>query len=179
MGIDLTTAARPYAKAAFEYAVSNNILTKWANSLQVLAQISINKSVVPLLTDPRFSLEERKQLFCELAGKWIDDKLSNFISLLAQNRRLAALPEIYFLYEEFRRNHEKIVEVEITSFLPLSQTQQKRLTEMLVQRLKSKVTLNYHIDKNLLGGLIVQAGDLVIDGSILGQIHKMRHYLVA
>ena len=179
MAIDVTTAARPYAKAAFEYAVEHQALGQWSQILQVLAQISADSRVTPLLTDPRMTAEQRYELFSNVANKWLDDHSRNFINLLTHNRRLNVLPEILALYEQYRRDYEQRVIVDVTSFLPLSSEQHQRLATVLAQRLNRLVTLNCRIDKNLLGGLIVRAGDLVIDGSILGQIDKMRRYLAA
>lgn len=179
MGIDVTTAARPYAKAAFEYAWEHNGLERWSELLQVLAAISVDTNVIPLLSDPSFTLEQRYQLFSDIAQKGLDDNSRNFLKLLVHHGRLSVLPEISSLYEVYRSEHEKTVEVTVTSFLPLSAEQLKKLTLSLSNRLQSKVTLDCVIDKKLLGGVVVKAGDLVIDGSIRSQLDKMRSHLAA
>ena len=179
MATALTTVARPYAKAAFEYALQDKALDQWSMLLRVLAAISVDEQVAPLLTDPRFSATQRYEFFSEVAKQWLDEHSRNFVNLLARNRRLAVLPEIAVLYESYRSEHEKTVEVLVTSFLPLSTEQIQRLSKTLKQRLQSDVTLNCQVDKKLLGGAIVRAGDLVIDGSVLGQLDKMRRHLAA
>lgn len=179
MAIVLTTTARPYAKAAFEYALEKNVIEQWSIMLRVLAAISVDKRVAPLLTDPRFSVTQCYELYSDVANKWLDDNARNFLKLLTHNRRLRVLPEISALYESYRAQHEKTVEVIVTSFMPLSPEQLQRLSKTLKQRLQSNITLDCQIDKKLLGGAIVRAGDLVIDGSVLGQLDRMRRHLAA
>lgn len=179
MAIDVNTLARPYAKAAFKFAKAHNTLPQWSLFLEAGAMVSSDSRVIPILKDPSLSNEQHYQLFNSICDTWLDDKSRNFLKQLAYNKRLRLLPEITALYDALRAEEEKTVEVEVGSFMPLSQDQQTRLSRSLTERLHCQVVLNCHVDETLLGGVVVRAGDLVIDGSVVGQLKKMRYQMVA
>jgi F-type H+-transporting ATPase subunit delta len=180
---DLTTIARPYAKALFEYARDNQQLAVWSDVLKRLAQVVLDAVASEFISDPSSTIEQQ----CQLLGTVSDSKtfpsvqkeVSNFISLLAHNKRLMALPDVCAQYEALRAKQEKTLVVEVRSYAELSNDQQNHLIQSLNNRLKRQVTLNVHIDKSLLGGAIIQAGDLVIDGSVRGKLNKLRSDLAA
>lgn len=90
-----------------------------------------------------------------------------------------ALPALSLLFEDMRAEHEKTLSVDVISFSPLSKHQEAELIQRLKRRLKRDITLNISIDHHLLGGAIIQAGDLVIDGSVRGELNKLKATLVA
>ena len=108
-----------------------------------------------------------------------DESLNNLIALLATNKRLMLLPEINALYEVHRAEQEKTLAVDVISFSEVSPAQQKQLIESLSQRLQRKVSLKISIDPSLLGGAVIRAGDLVIDGSVRGKLNKLSTDLAA
>lgn len=89
------------------------------------------------------------------------------------------LPEIKALYEVYRAEQEKILEVDVVSYSELTPAQQQRLSESLSQRLSRKVSLKISIDPSLLGGALIRAGDLVIDGSVRGKLNMLGTSLAA
>jgi len=175
----ITTVARPYAKAAFEYALEHGSLKDWSDLLFILAGISLDEDVQHLISQPGIPAAELAQLYIDVAGNKIDAHGENFVNLLAENKRLMALVEIKATFEILKAEHEKTLEVSVISFSDMAESQKQSLAESLKARLKREITLNEIIDKSILGGVIIRAGDLVIDGSVRGQLDKLRHEIVA
>jgi F-type H+-transporting ATPase subunit delta len=178
---DSTTIARPYAKAIFEYALAENKLAEWSADLTTLAQAVLAPQAAHFITNPASTEEQHIELLREVvnAGSKKSDSLNNLIALLATNKRLMLLPEINALYEVHRAEQEKTLDVEVRSFSDLSDAQQERLVDSLSKRLQRKVALKISIDPSLLGGAVIQAGDLVIDGSVRGKLNKLSTGLAA
>lgn len=176
---DSTTIARPYAKAIFEHALAENKLAQWSEHLLVLAQAVLNTQAAQFIANPASTNEQQIELLQALSPVKGHDALSNLISLLAVNRRLMLLPEIKALYEVHRAEQEKTLGVEVVSFSPVSPAQQQQLITSLSQRLQRTVSLNISIDPSLLGGAVIRAGDLVIDGSVRGKLNKLSTGLAA
>jgi len=108
-----------------------------------------------------------------VCGDAINDKGRNFMRVLADNKRLPLLPEIAVLFEEFKANQEKSVDVDVVSAFPLEQAVAERLAQVLRGKLQREVTINASVDSSLLGGVLVRAGDVVIDGSVRGRLAKL------
>lgn len=176
---DSTTVARPYAKAIFEHALAENKLAQWSHYLLVLAQAVLTPEAAQFIANPESTDEQQIELMQAAGGSAFKDNehVSHFINLLANNKRLTLLPEMKALYETYRAEQEKTLDVDVISFSSLSAAQQKQLIESLSQRLQRKVSLNINIDPSLLGGAIIRAGDLVIDGSVRGKLNKLRSEL--
>lgn len=172
---DSTTVARPYAKAIFEHALEENKLAEWSEFLLVLAQAVLNSQMQEFIDNPAVQFSQQIELLQSVCSKISKDNgsLNNLIALLATNKRLNLLPEIKALYEQHRAEQEKTLAVEVISYSDVSQAQQTKLAESLGQRLKRKISLKISIDPSLLGGAVVRAGDLVIDGSVRGKLNKM------
>jgi F-type H+-transporting ATPase subunit delta len=167
------TIARPYAKAIFALALGTKRLAEWSSVLQTAAAISGDARVKPLFGSPHVSAEELAGLFTEVGGAGFDGTARNLIALLASNRRLAFLPEIAQDYERLRADHERVLDVTVTSAVALSAAQRTRLMRALRQRLDRDVRLHSEIDATLLGGAVLRADDLVIDGSVLGGLAQL------
>lgn len=178
---DSTTIARPYAKAIFEYALGENKLAEWSAHLRNLVLAVLTPEAGKFVTNPATTVEQHIELLQTAVGiKSNDDKpINNVIALLATNKRIMLLPEIFALYEAHRADQEKTLDVNVCSYSELSSAQQQRLIESLSQRLKRKVSLKISIDPSLLGGAIIRAGDLVIDGSVRGKLNKLSSDLAA
>jgi F-type H+-transporting ATPase subunit delta len=178
---DSTTIARPYAKAIFEYALAQNKLAQWSDYLFVLAQAALDANASQFIANPASTTEQQIELLhavCKLQDK-DNQSLSNLISLLATNKRLMLLPEIKALYEVHRAEQEKTLGVDVVSYADVSLAQQQQLIDALTKRLKRNVSLNISIDPSLLGGAVIRAGDLVIDGSVRGKLIKLSTDLAA
>jgi len=169
----LTTLARPYARAAFETAEAAGKLADWSKGLGVLATLMQQEKVAVFLNKPSLSWELQTKTLLDLAGEVIDGKLQNFVRLLASNKRLSLLPEVVQLFEELKAERERTVDVDVISAFAINDAEAQELTAALKARLQREVKLSTSVDKSLIGGLIVRAGDLVIDGSVRGKLNKL------
>jgi F-type H+-transporting ATPase subunit delta len=179
---DSITIARPYAKAIFEHALAEKKLVEWSANLTALTGAVLMPEVSQFIENPATTLEQHIGLLQEVikAGSHKkEETMNNLVSLLATNKRLMLLPEIGALYEALRAEQEKTLDVEVRSFSDLSKAQQDRLIESLSKRLQRKVSLKINIDPSLLGGAVIRAGDLVIDGSVRGKLNKLSTDLAA
>jgi F-type H+-transporting ATPase subunit delta len=167
------TIARPYAKAAFEYARDAKAFAEWSQGLQMSAQIVSDPRVAALSKSPQWSAADLAAVVTDVAGEKLDAGLQNFVRVLAENHRLLLLPEIAAHYEELRSEVENTVDVEVVSAVPLSAEQTDKLSQALSTRLKRKVRMHTAVDAALLGGAVVRAGDLVIDGSLKGRLQRL------
>jgi F-type H+-transporting ATPase subunit delta len=173
---ELTTVARPYARAAFEFAVSNNKIEAWSAMLFFASEVAQDATMAKILTRDK-APQELADLFISICDDQLDSKGQNFIKLLAENGRLSVLPRVAQLYAELETEYNKEVDVEVVSAYVLSKKQQTELSKSLEKRLARKVNLNCSIDKSLIAGMVISAGDLVIDSTASGQLSRLSHTL--
>jgi F-type H+-transporting ATPase subunit delta len=192
---DAATIARPYAKAAFEFArdakapgvgapgvgaPGAGTLAAWSKSLSLAAGLVGDPRVVDLISNPKIAEDRIVEFFDALDPSGVKGThWCNFIRLALENKRLELLPEIAARFEELRAAYESELDVLVTSAVPMSESQQAKLAESLKSRLKSAVRITTAIDPTLLGGAVIRAGDLVIDGSIKGRLERMASALEA
>ncbi len=174
---ELTTLARPYAKAAFEYAQAHQQLASWSAMLGLAAAVSQDDTLQRVLKAPRLTSTEKATTFIDVCGDKFDAQARNFISVVAENGRLDLLPEIAAEFDLYKAEQEKSVDVEVTSAFALSTEQQDKLAKVLSARLSREVRLHATEDATLIGGVVIRAGDLVIDGSVRGKIAKLAEAL--
>jgi F-type H+-transporting ATPase subunit delta len=174
---DRRTIARPYARAAFEEARGDRRLGEWSQALDTGAAVVKDERVHNLLGNPRVSAEQMAQLVIDVAGAQLDQDGRNFVQTLAQNQRLAYLPEIAARFDELKDAEEGIVDVTVTSAAPLDEKQKLSLAEALSRRLKRQVRLHCETDATLIGGAVLRAGDLVIDGSLRTRLERIAYEL--
>lgn len=174
---ELSTLARPYAKAAFDYAAANGELQGWSESLEVVAAVAQQDVVDKLLSSPSYTAAEQAKQLIEVCGDVLNEQGRNFIGVLAENRRLRLLPQIFQQFEALKANREKSVEVEVIVAGEITPEQQDKLASALSAKLEREVKMQVSIDKSLIGGAIVRAGDTVIDGSIRGRLAKLAEVL--
>ena len=167
------TIARPYAKAAFEYAREANDFAAWSRALALLAEIVADPRVAALTKSPQWSAADVVGLITDVAGASLNAGMQNFVRVLAENHRLLLLPEIAAHYEEFRSAVENTVDVEVVSAVKLDSAQSDKLSAALAKRLKRNVRMKNSVDATLLGGAVLRAGDLVIDGSLKGRLERL------
>jgi F-type H+-transporting ATPase subunit delta len=174
-----TTTARPYAKAIFALARKGNTLTATSASLIRAAEVVADPRVHALLGSPHVTAPQLAEFVTGVTGAGLDEYGRNFISLLAQNRRLGFLPEIAALFEQMKADVENAVDVEVISATALSSDQESRYVAALQKKLGRSVRLHTKVDGSLLGGAVLKAGDLVIDGSIKGRLERLATELTA
>jgi len=167
------TIARPYAKALFELALGQKKLGEWSEALAVAATVVADERVKKLLTSPHVTVEQVADLVSGVVGAKLNEEGRNFIRVLAANRRLGYLPEIAAIFDKLKAAEENTVDVSVTSAVPLDKELQQKLARALSARLKRDVRLHCDVNKTLLGGAVVRADDLVIDGSLRGRLERL------
>lgn len=174
---EILTIARPYAHAAFLFADSHQALKEWSGMLEFLAAVAADPEMTELIENPRLTETQIAELFIGIGADRLDDNCHNFIRLLAENRRLRLLPEIAALFEIQRRDAEQSIRAELITAFPVTAAQQAAVTAALKQRLGREIELECITDATLLGGAIIRAGDLVIDGSVRGKLERLGNSL--
>lgn len=167
------TIARPYAKAAFVLARDARQLPHWSDVINLSASVVADERVHPLLNNPHVQPVQLVDFICDIGGAAFDSQARNFLGVLAENHRLSYLPEIAQLFAKMRADYERIVDVTVSSAVELSAEQQQRFAAALAKRFDREIRLHTRIDSNLLGGAVVQADDLVIDGSVRGGLAQL------
>lgn len=170
---ELTTLARPYAKAAFEYADANNALSNWATMLSELAVVVVDEKVAKLLSDPAATSEENASALITLMGDSLDAKGQNFVRNVAANKRIDLFGEISKLFDLMKSQREQVLEVEITSAYEMQNGEKSKIADALSKNLNRQVTLTCDTDTSLIGGALIHAGDTFIDGSVSGRLAKL------
>jgi F-type H+-transporting ATPase subunit delta len=174
---EILTIARPYAQAAFLFAGSQQAMKEWSGMLEFLAAVAADPEMAGLIENPRLTETQLAALFVRIGGDRLDEKCHNFIRLLAENRRLKLLPEIAALFEIQRREAEKSVRAELITAFPATEAQKASVAAALKQRLGREIELECTTDASLLGGAVIRAGDLVIDGSVRGKLERLGNAL--
>lgn len=171
--VELTTLARPYAKASFQYASAKNALVSWSNALALLVAATKEKAVIELLASPTVTARQKAAALVNLGGEKINAKVECFLIVLAENKRLSLLPQIQYLFENFKAQQEKLLDVEVRTAFLLDDDTQKTLAEKLSANFDSQVSITVNVDKTLIGGIVICVGDTVIDGSVRGRLTKL------
>ncbi len=171
------TIARPYAQAVFDLAVEQKALPKWSDTLSLLNTIVSDEQMHEILGNPSVKQSDLCDLVLGVCGSHIDADAQNMVKLLVENGRLNVIADIVALYEQYRAEEEKIVQANVVSAFPLSDEQKKNLTAALAKKLGRDVSLDCDVDKSLMGGAIIRAGDMVIDGSVTDQLAKLGNAL--
>jgi F-type H+-transporting ATPase subunit delta len=175
---ELTTVARPYAKAAFDFAVEKQTVAQWQEMLVFAGAVAQDASIKEILKGA-YSASKLAEIFIGVCGEQIDENGQNLIRVLAENKRLSALPDVATLFNQYKAEFDKEIEVDVTSAIKLTKTQQTSISAALEKRLSRKVNLICNVDKTIVAGLIIKAGDTVIDGSIQTKLNRLADALQA
>ena len=173
---EFVTVARPYAKAAFDFAVEHQSLDRWQNMLAFAAEVAKNEQMAELLSGA-VAPETLAKSFIAICGDQLDENGQNLIRVMAENGRLKVLPDVLEQFMQLRAALEAIVEVDVTSASALSDEQLAKISAAMEKRLSRKVKLNCKIDKSVMAGVIIRAGDMVIDGSVRGRLERLADVL--
>jgi F-type H+-transporting ATPase subunit delta len=167
------TTARPYAKAIFSIARDRNSLAATSAGLTRAAEVVTDERVKALIGSPHVTPAQLAEIVAGVVDKDLDESSRNFVSLLAANRRLGFLPEIAALFELMKSELENAVDVEVIAASELTPDQESRYAAALQKKLGRSVRLHTKVDGSLIGGAVLKAGDLVIDGSIKGRLERL------
>ncbi len=168
-----TTIARPYAKAVFALAQDARDFDGWQRQLELLAGLAQEPTLRAALGNPKLAGADLARVLIEVTGEALSGAGRNLVTLLAQRKRLTVLPAILEQFSALRREAEKVVEVELVTAVPADASVQQRFASALEKKLGRSVQLHNSTDAALIGGAVVRAGDMVIDGSIRGRLAQL------
>lgn len=171
---ELTTAARPYAKAVFEMAKDSGTLAEWSEQLSAMSAVVATEESATLLAHPRMSKVQKAEIFSDIVGDDLTDAGRNLLMTLGENDRFILIPEIASIYEVMKAEAEGAIEAEVIAAQKMTKKQEENIAAALQKRLGREVKLVTSIDPSLMGGAIIRAGDLVIDGSIKSRLQAMQ-----
>ena len=181
---DTSTIARPYAKALFDLANAQRKLPEWSAALGAAAAVLANADVKRTLANPRFDDESRAALVGDIAGAIKGGELlktaegKNLLKVLAENDRLTALPEVAAQFDALKADAENKVNVTVTAATAVDKALAEQIKNALQQKLGRKVEITLAVDASLIGGAIIQADDMVIDGSVRTRLQRLTEKLV-
>jgi F-type H+-transporting ATPase subunit delta len=175
---DFETIARPYAKAVFELASEEDSLQGWLDSMTAAAAIADDADMQAMFDMPAMLPSEHVDLFLSVyegieGTKKASAEFKSFIGLLAENGRLHALPAIALAYATLKQEADGKIEVQVISARSLNKKQKEGIAKSLAKKLGKEVNITSEVDETLIAGAIIRAGDLVIDGSVLGRLDKL------
>lgn len=174
---ELATLARPYAAAVFKQAKAAGTVDDWSGTLAFLAQLMADPAVKSAAGNPKLGRHAFAQLLVESCGQGLDEPGKNLIFLLSENSKLPLAGHIAALFEQYRAEEAGVLDAQVLSAFPLDDAESKKLAKALQKTLGKKVRLNVSVDRSLIGGVVVRAGDKVIDGSIKGQLKRLARRL--
>jgi F-type H+-transporting ATPase subunit delta len=174
---ELATLARPYASAVFKRAKEKATAATWSEQLAFMTAVVGSKEVSGLVNNPKIKKDKLSKLLLDISEGHIDNEGVNFLKLLLHNNRLALVPIIATLFEELKAQDEGYIEVDVFTPFAFTKEAEKKFAASLEKALSKKVHMNVALDKSLIGGVLVRAGDRVIDGSIRGQLQNLRKTL--
>lgn len=173
-----STIARPYAKAAFEYAIEKNALAEWGSFLKNAAMVVQDQRIQALLQNPQLDKAAKLKFIAEICAlvikHTIDKEQNNLLALLAEHHRLLVLPDLAGLFNTLVKQYDNSVDVTVVSAFAFSTEQQHKLQKALEIRLGKQIKMKLTENKNLIGGAIIRAGDFVIDGSVQSKLIRLR-----
>lgn len=174
---ELATLARPYAAAVFKRAKETHATAKWSQSLAFISAVLNNENISAVVDNPKVSRQGLSSLMLDICQGQVDKEGENFLKLLVHNNRLSLLPYIAKLFEAYKAEDEGYVEVQVFTAYAFTKEAKQEFTATLEKTLGKKIHMNVTVDKSLIGGVLVRAGDRVIDSSIRGQLQHMQKAL--
>jgi len=172
------TVARPYGRAVFEVASSLKTFSQWESFLSVLAALLGESRVQAWLEEPSLDVQKKSAGLLKVLGQEFEDSsIQNFLNLLIEKKRIALVPEILFVFRSLKAEFERKVPALVKSAYPLSETDIERVAGVLEKKFNRTVEILLEVDEALLGGLLIESGDFVLDHSIRGRIERLSEAL--
>jgi len=177
MAQEATTIARPYAEAVFALAKESGTLDQWSEMLEFVASLMQDSTIQRLVNDPVQIRSQITELIIDIGGGKLTAEEQNLVRLLAENGRLEIVSEIAQRYEALKNREMGVLDVDVTSAFPLDEAQQQSIATVLKSKLGRDVRITSSEEPALIGGVVIRAGDLVIDSSVQGQLNKLANEL--
>jgi F-type H+-transporting ATPase subunit delta len=177
MAGEITTIARPYAEAVFKRAKESGQVDAWSQALGLLASVAADPQLAGQIANPNVPRERVRDMILDVCGDSLSAEATNLVRLLSDNARLGAIQEIASLFEASREADQGLRKVLVRSAFPVDAAQQAELAQAMARRLGGQVELTVEQDPELIGGIEIRAGDLVIDGSVRGKLQQLAQAL--
>ncbi len=177
MAGEATTIARPYAEAVFERAVETGTLDAWSEMLALLAAVVSDPAMAGVIDHPKLGGDQLAELIFDVCGDKLSSEGRNLVRLLIENDRIGIAGDIAAMYEQLKTEHEGALDVHVTSAFAMDAAQEQQLATALKEKLGREVHITSDQDPELIGGVKIRAGDLVIDGSVQGQLSQLANVL--
>ena len=171
--LEKATIARPYANAAFDQAIEEGKLSEWSSMLNLLSVIVSDENMRGVINNPKLSSEQLHQFIADICGDKLSKTGNNFTKVLVDAERIGLAAEIFNLFEQKRSAAEGISEVDVISAYALDDAQINAISESISKRLSKKIDINTEEDNDLIGGVIIRAGDSVVDASLRGRLKEL------
>jgi F-type H+-transporting ATPase subunit delta len=175
--IELATQARPYAVAAYKRAKETGKTSAWSDSLSFLTLVFQDERILRAAKNPKADKQKFTQALLDLCQAHLDADTKNFVRLLIDNRRLELISNISALFESYRAEEEGYIAVDVISAFELEKNERNKIEAALRVTLGKEPRLNVSVDESLIGGVLIRAGDRVIDASVRGQIQRLAQRL--
>ena len=170
---DFTTSARPYANAVYDTAYENNALDSWGDALANIANVVNDSQMSDLLDNPKLGKVQKGELLIQVLGDKLTQQQQNLVKLMAENGRLRLMPDVVAQFEVARAKAENKIEAQVISAFELSAEQTSELVNTLKNKLGCDITLTTTVDESLIGGVVIKAGDTIIDASMKSQLDSL------
>lgn len=173
--LEKATIARPYAEAAFAQAVDESQLNEWSAFLGSLKTIVEDAGMQTVIGNPKMSQEQLAGFIIDICGSSISQSCKNFVKILVNAERINLATEVFNLFEQKRAAAQGISDVKVTSAFPLDDSQTSGIADAISRRLGKQVNVETSEDKDLIGGVVIRAGDAVIDASVRGRLKELNN----
>ena len=170
---EAVTVARPYAEAVYKLAIAKNALSEWSAMLRDAADIAENENIKALLGNPVVSAKQLGELLLEIGRNRFNEDGRKFLNMLAENNRVSILPQISYLFEQLKAQHDGVIEAAIISAFDMSSSQLRNLVSALERKFERRIEAKVQVDPELIGGVKVEIGDEIFDASIRGKLEAM------
>ena len=170
--------ARPYGLAAFKQAQEEGKIAEWSEMLRLLALIMQDPTMRGLISNPKVNDQQVAELIIDIGGDGLSKTCGNLVRILAENERLGEMAGVAEVFEQERDRIEGRSHVQVTSAFALSESQEQSIADSMSKRLGSEVDISVTVDKSLIGGVIIRAGDTVIDASLRGRLSQLGQVLM-
>ncbi len=171
--LEKATIARPYAEAAFDQALEEGKLADWSAMLNLLKAVISDKNMHAVIHNPQLSSEQLYQFIIDICGDVLSQTGKNFVKILVDAERIGLAAQIFSLFEQKKAAAEGISEVDVIAAYPMDDAQVNNISDVISKRLGKKVDIKTSEDKNLIGGVVIRAGDSVIDASLRGRLKEL------
>jgi len=174
---ELATLARPYAVAVFKRAKETDSAKTWSKNLAFLAAVLTDKSISGVIDDPKIGKSKLSTLLLDICEGQLDQEGSNFLKLLIENNRLSLIAAIADIFETYKAEDEGSIDIDVTTAFAFTKESKQSFNATLEKVFGKKINMKIAVDSSLIGGVLVRAGDQVIDGSVRGQLQQLAQRL--